>query len=180
MALPPRSPCLWSFKSCQCSLPFSNKISAPLLCNWCSMNKSHKHSFGENTISSSKPLEIIYSDVWTSPLFSFDGYKYYLVLIDHFTRYTWLYPLKRKSQVFEVFTRFKALVENRFQTRIVTFYSDNGSEFLALTLFLSKHGISHYCPSMAFRTELHLHIILNIMASLSENTDILWKRACPF
>uniref|UniRef100_A0A1J3HVA2 Retrovirus-related Pol polyprotein from transposon TNT 1-94 n=2 Tax=Noccaea caerulescens TaxID=107243 RepID=A0A1J3HVA2_NOCCA len=38
---------------------------------------------------------------------------------------------------------FKALVENRFQTKITTLYSDNGGEFVALRQFLSTHGISH-------------------------------------
>lgn len=81
--------------------------------------------------------------MWTSPLTSLDGFKYYLVIVDHFTRYTWLYPLKQKSQVKEVFVAFKALVENRFQSRIRTLYSDNGGEFIALRSFLTQHGISH-------------------------------------
>lgn len=66
-----------------------------------------------------------------------------MVCIDHFTQYTWFYPLKRKSQVFETITCFKELVENLFQSRIVNFYSDNREKFQALTLFLSKNGISH-------------------------------------
>lgn len=77
-------------------------------------------------------------------MISIDNYKYYLVLVDHFTRYTWLYPLKLKSQVRETFTAFKALVENRFNTRIATLYSDNGGEFLALRSFLASSGISHF------------------------------------
>lgn len=74
---------------------------------------------------------------------SMDSYKYYLVIVDHFTRYTWLYPLKQKSEVKEVFVAFKALVENRFQCRIRTLYSDNGGEFVAMRSFLTTHGISH-------------------------------------
>lgn len=54
-----------------------------------------------------------------------------------------MYPLKQKSQVKEVFVAFKALVENRFQSRIRTLYSDNGGEFVALRSFLTAHGISH-------------------------------------
>ncbi|CAA7037242.1 unnamed protein product [Microthlaspi erraticum] len=75
---------------------------------------------------------------------SIDNYKYYLVLVDHYTRYTWLYPLKLKSQVRETFVSFKNLVENRLNTRIGTLYSDNGGEFVALRSFLTSSGISHF------------------------------------
>ena len=99
--------------------------------------------FHLNTITSTQPLEYLYTHVWTSPVTSIDHFKYYLVIVDHFTRYTWLYPLKQKSQVKEVFIAFKALVENRFQTRVRTLYSDNGGEFIALRSYLAVHGISH-------------------------------------
>lgn len=78
-----------------------------------------------------------------SPVLSIDNFKYYLVLIDHYSRYTWLYPLKTKSQVKDVFIAFKALVENKLNTKIGTLYSDNGGEFIALRSFLSMNGIEH-------------------------------------
>lgn len=43
----------------------------------------------------------------------------------------------------EVFIKFKALVENRFKHIIITLFSDNGGEFIALRAFLSEHGITH-------------------------------------
>ena len=76
-------------------------------------------------------------------MISFDNYKYYLVLVDHYSRYTWLYPLKLKSDVKETFKVFKALVENYFSTKIGTLFSDNGGEFLALRHLLAEAGISH-------------------------------------
>lgn len=82
-------------------------------------------------------------EVWTSPIVSVNNYKYYLVIFDHHTHYTLLYLLK-KFQVKETFIAFKALVENRFQTRVGTIYSDNGREFTALREFLSIKGISHH------------------------------------
>lgn len=105
--------------------------------------KSHKLPFSTNTISTKNPLECLYSDVWTSPLVSIDNFKYYLVIVDHFTRYTWFYPLKQKSQVKETFIAFTALDENHFQRKIRTLYSDNGGEFVALRQFLITKGITH-------------------------------------
>ena len=127
----------------QFSLPLSNSFHKQLSCSDCLINKSHKLPFHLNTITSTQPLEYLYTHVWTSPVTSIDHFKYYLVIVDHFTRYTWLYPLKQKSQVKEVFIAFKALVENRFQTRVRTLYSDNGGEFIALRSYLAVHGISH-------------------------------------
>lgn len=81
--------------------------------------------------------------MWTSPVYSIDGYKYYVIFVDHFTRYVLFYPLKKKQDVMLIFPPFKQLVENRFKRKITTLYSDNGGEFIALAKFLSSNGISH-------------------------------------
>ena len=74
---------------------------------------------------------------------SVDDFKYYVIFVDHFTKYVWLYPLKRKSQVYDVFVRFKSLVENHFQRKIITLYSENWGEYQALPNFLATNGVSH-------------------------------------
>ena len=102
-----------------------------------------KLSFSNSTIISSRPLQIIYSDIWTSPIISYDGFKYYVIFVDHFTIYIWFYPLKQKSQVKDIFIRFKAIVEKHLNQNIHTLYSDNGGEYIALSNFLILHGISH-------------------------------------
>lgn len=95
------------------------------------------------TPPSPKPLEILYSDVWSSPLVLQDHYKYYVIFFNHFTRYTWFYPLKHKSDVRETFIAFKTLVDKRFNTNIVILYYDNSGEFIGLRPFLQANGISH-------------------------------------
>ncbi|KAE8660902.1 hypothetical protein F3Y22_tig00116944pilonHSYRG00073 [Hibiscus syriacus] len=44
---------------------------------------------------------------------SFGGNKYFILFIDDSTRMTWVYFMKEKSKVFNVFKKFKALVEAR-------------------------------------------------------------------
>ncbi|KAG7564770.1 Integrase catalytic core [Arabidopsis suecica] len=127
----------------QFSLSVSSSPQKSSSCSDCLINKTHKLPFSNSTIVSTKPLEFLFSDVWSSPVISIDNFKYYLVIVDHFTRYTWLYPLKLKSDVKTIFVAFKSLVENKFQTRIGTLYTDNGGEFIALRDFLTAHGISH-------------------------------------
>ncbi|MGG6712898.1 UNVERIFIED_CONTAM: DDE-type integrase/transposase/recombinase, partial [Salmonella enterica subsp. enterica serovar Weltevreden] len=89
-------------------------------------NKSHKLPFSGSTLSSSYPLEIIFSDVWTSSAMSSEGYKYYVIFVDHYTRYVWFYPLTRKSDVQSTLISYKALVEKFFDKQIKILYSDNG------------------------------------------------------
>ena len=125
------------------SLPCSKSLSESALCPDCPINKTHKLPFAQNTITSNRPLQYIFSDVWSSPILSIDNYKYYLIFIDNYTRYTWYYPLKTKSQVRDIFIPFQALVENKFQIKIGTLYTDNGGEFIALRSHLSQAGVSH-------------------------------------
>ena len=65
-------------------------------CNSCQISKSHKLPFHESTLKSSYPLEIIFSDVWTSPILSIDGLRYYCMFVDHFVDHLIL-PCNRKS-----------------------------------------------------------------------------------
>ena len=53
-------------------------------CISCDCSKNHKLPFSKSSISSSRPLEIIYTNVWgPAPTRSLDGFFYYLVLVDH-------------------------------------------------------------------------------------------------
>ena len=49
----------------------------------------------------------------------------------------------KKTQVHDVFIRFKSLFENHFQRKIITLYSNNGGEYQALSNYLATHGVSH-------------------------------------
>jgi hypothetical protein len=102
-------------------------------CNSCQINKSHKVPFHDSSLLSSYPLEIIFSDVWTSPILSTDGLRYYCMFVDHFTRYIWLYPMKRKSDVQVIFPKFKLLVENFHKQQIKILYTDNGRECIGVS-----------------------------------------------
>lgn len=126
------------------SLP-TNKNANKALCNTCSQNKAHCQPFHSHGLTSQAPLELIYTDVWgPSHDIGLDGSKYYLIFIDHYTKYIWLYPMSTKSSVQIIFPQFQHLVENRFNTHIKSLYSDNGGEYIALKSYFSVHGIGHY------------------------------------
>jgi transposase InsO family protein len=54
---------------------------------------------------------------------------YYVSFIDDFSRNTWIYFLRKKSEVFDKFKEFKALVENQTKKKIKVLRKDNGGEF---------------------------------------------------
>jgi hypothetical protein len=54
---------------------------------------------------------------------------YYVSFIDYFSRNTWIYFLRNKSEVFDQFKEFKALVENQREKKIKVLRTDNGGEF---------------------------------------------------
>ncbi|KAK0588332.1 hypothetical protein LWI29_038180 [Acer saccharum] len=126
------------------NLPVVKSRSSFSSCSACLCNKSHKLPFGKSSLSSNKPLEILFTDVWgPAHISSFDNSRYYVLFVDYFSKYTWLYPLKNKSKVPQVFRRFKALVENFFHTKIKTVYTDGSGEAQALGHDLQIMGIQH-------------------------------------
>jgi hypothetical protein len=54
---------------------------------------------------------------------------YYVSFIDDLSRNTWIYFLKNKSEVFDRFKEFKALIENQTKKRIKVLRIDNGRYF---------------------------------------------------
>jgi histone deacetylase 1/2 len=97
---------------------------------------------------SSAPLELIYSDVWGPAPTSVGRHNYYVSFIDDYSKYTWIYLLRHKSDVFRVFQDFQNLIERKLSRKILCIQSDWGGEYEKLNSFLQKIGISHRvsCP----------------------------------
>jgi hypothetical protein len=53
---------------------------------------------------------------------------YCVSFIDYFSRNTWIYFLRKKSEVFDKFKEFKALLENQIDKKIKVFRTENGVE----------------------------------------------------
>lgn len=65
-----------------------------------------------------------------SPIGSYQGFRYYISLIDHFSHHTWTYILKLKNDTLNAFSKFKTLIENLIPHKTKYFQSDGGSEFM--------------------------------------------------
>ena len=75
-------------------------------------------------------LDLIHSNVWESPEMSLGGAKYVVSFIDDYSRRLWVYPIKKKSDVFQIFKDFKARVELESGKRIKCLRTDNGGEYI--------------------------------------------------
>ena len=74
----------------------------------------------------------------------------FVTFIDDFSRYTWVYLLKTKDEVYDIFVKFKSLVENQLNGKIKCLRSDNGGEYTSKKFkeFCDAHGIKRElsCP----------------------------------
>ena len=127
-----------------------NKDSPSPLCHGCQLGKHCRLPFSSSNNTTFAPFSIIHTDLWTSPIISPSGYRYYLLCLDDYSHYLWVFPLKSKSQVFSTFLLFLAHIKNQFHSTIKTIQCDNGTEYVK-TVFKSycdQHGIvfRHSCP----------------------------------
>jgi transposase InsO family protein len=69
--------------------------------------------------------------------------RYFMLLVDDYTRMTVVCFLKNKSEAFENFKIYKEMVENEMDSRIKCLRSDNGGEFTSKEFmdYCSNHGI---------------------------------------
>lgn len=121
-------------------------------CDSCKLGKSKTLPFPIHISNATQPFDLIHSDVWgMSPVVSHANYKYFVTFIDDYSRFTWIYFLRSKADVFSVFKIFHAYVQTQFNVKIKILRSDNGGEYMSHPLqeFLQSNGIisQRSCPS---------------------------------
>ena len=107
------------------SLPVSStNFNKTSVCTSCQLGKGIKQPFQTSNRVTFQPLELIHYDVWTSPVPSVSGYRYHVIFINDFSKFTWIYPMHKKFEVFTNFVKFKLLVENQFTSHIKQLQTD--------------------------------------------------------
>lgn len=87
--------------------------------NACNTSKSTRLPFSPTLSWSTTPLHIIHYDIWgPSPRISRSNYRYFIIFIDDYSRFTWMYPLAFRLDAPGTFRHFKSLVENLFSLKI--------------------------------------------------------------
>src|SRR6266480_4022498 len=101
------------------------------VCRACIEGKMHETRHPRKTIISSKRcLELLHMDLFGPPSHaSLGGNKYCLVIVDDYSRYTWVYFFKYKSETQETVKSFANEVQRQHNEKILMIRSDNGTEF---------------------------------------------------
>lgn len=122
---------------------FSCSKSDTHTCHACRLSKHVRLPFFESTHVASFPFQLLHCDVWTSPIISNSGYKYYLVMLDDYSHFAWTFPLRHKSNVLPAIIAFHAFVCTQFKLSIMCLQTDNGRKFdnSASRAFFAAHGI---------------------------------------
>jgi transposase InsO family protein len=92
------------------------------------------------------PLELLHMDLFSLIAdISIGESKYCPVIVDDYSRFTWIFYLQEKSQTQETLKRFLRRAQNEFGLRIKKIRSDNWTEFKNSQIegFLEEEGIKH-------------------------------------
>jgi len=114
-------------------------------CESCVYGKQSKKCFPvSKSWRASVCLELVHADL-CGPMSveSLGGSRYFLLFTDDYSRMSWIYFLKFKSETFDNFKKFKSFVERQSGCRLKTLRTDRGGEFMSkeFSSFCEEHGI---------------------------------------
>jgi hypothetical protein len=149
--------------------------------------KQTQTRFKSKEYSTTKPLEIVHTYlVGPTTTKVLKGERYFMLLVDDYTRMTAVFFLKNKSKLFENFNIYKEMVENEMDSRIKCLISDNGGEFTSKKFmdYCNNHGIKRkfYVArtlqqnGVVERKNITVQEMAQTMIMDSKLTDIFWTR----
>ena len=91
-----------------------NKDSCSLPCNICPRAKQHRLLFHSSSISSTKPFDLIHVDTW-GPYHAktTNGQRYFLTLVDNYTRSTWTHLMLTKDEALYLIKSFVEMAKTQ-------------------------------------------------------------------
>jgi transposase InsO family protein len=159
-----------------------------ILCKHCQQGKQTKTKFKSKKYSTKRPLEIVHIDlVGPTTTKGLKSEKYFMLLVDDYTRMTTVFFLRNKSEVFEKLKVYKEMVENEMDLKIKCLRSNNGGELTSKEFmdYCSMHGIKRKffvarTPQQNGVVERKNGIVQEMARTMlmdSKLTDIFWTRA---
>ncbi|TXG66911.1 hypothetical protein EZV62_008186 [Acer yangbiense] len=113
------------------------------LCEHCIIGKQTRLKFSIGVHTSKGTLDYVHLDVWgPARVNSHGGNRYFITIIDDFSRKVWLYLMKHKNEALNKFREWKTLVEKQFERKVKKLWTNNGLEFCSdeFTDFCKKEG----------------------------------------
>ncbi|KAK1618716.1 hypothetical protein QYE76_024233 [Lolium multiflorum] len=100
----------------------------------------------KSIVTTSRPLELLHLDLFgPSHYDTLGGSKYGLVIVDDYSRYSWVFLLKSKDETHREFITFAKKAQRTYESEIKAIRTDNGTEFKNYTMqeFVDDEGIKH-------------------------------------
>ncbi|GJZ88107.1 retrovirus-related pol polyprotein from transposon TNT 1-94 [Tanacetum coccineum] len=123
------------------------KYTKDYLCPSCEQGKSKKKPYKPKPVPNSQNrLHILHMDLYgPMRVESINGKQYILVIVDDYSRYTWVYFLRSKDEAPEVIIKFLKQIQVLLQAPIIIVRTDNGTKFLneVLKAYFKDFGITH-------------------------------------
>uniref|UniRef100_A0A2N9FBP6 Integrase catalytic domain-containing protein n=1 Tax=Fagus sylvatica TaxID=28930 RepID=A0A2N9FBP6_FAGSY len=87
-------------------------------------------SFNNSDSFSHASFDLIHSDIWgPSPTATVGGSKYFVIFVDDFSRYTWIYLMHNRSELSQIYRTFAQMISTQFSKTIKIFRTDNAMEY---------------------------------------------------
>ncbi|GJV62611.1 hypothetical protein Tco_1473439 [Tanacetum coccineum] len=112
---------------------------------WHQRKIHRKHHKSKTAFALNKPLYLLHMDLYgPMRVESINGKRYVLVVVDDYSRYTWVFFLHSKDEASEVIISFIKKTQVNLQLQVQRVRTDNGTEFKNKTLakFFDEVGIS--------------------------------------
>ncbi|KAH9717385.1 hypothetical protein KPL71_021793 [Citrus sinensis] len=113
-------------------------------CEHCVVGKKTRVKFSIVNHDTREILEYVHSDVWgPTKTASIGGIHYFVKFVDDFSRRVWLYTMRTKDEVLEIFVKLKKLVETQTGRKIKVLRSDNEGEYTSDPFFQVRCMLSN-------------------------------------
>lgn len=115
-------------------------------CDACYKAKQTRSPFPISTNKTMHAFDLLHCDIWGPyKTASYSGSHYFLTIVDDFSRATWVFLMKYKSDTKTYLLQFFHWVNTQFDSQIKIIRTDNGSEFIHKDLmsYYSDHGMEH-------------------------------------
>nr|GFA96536.1 putative ribonuclease H-like domain-containing protein [Tanacetum cinerariifolium] len=120
------------------------------LCSACAMGKNTKKTHKpKSKDTNQEKLYLLHIDLCGPMRVESDnGKKYILVIVDDYSRFTWVKFLRSKDETLDFIIKFLKMIQVRLKVPVRHIRTDNGTEFVNQTLrhYYEEVGISHETP----------------------------------
>ncbi|KAJ9546218.1 hypothetical protein OSB04_025925 [Centaurea solstitialis] len=129
-----------------------NSFAKESICAACEKGKQTRTSFKSKQVSSiNSPLHLLHMDLFGPvKIQSMGGKRFTLVIVDEYSRYTWVFFLRAKSETPQLIIAFILRMEKYNQITVRSIRSDHGTEIKNSVMdeFLVSKGISQNFSSV--------------------------------